>query len=233
MSIEVPLTQGKVALIDECDWETVAPYKWQHSSGYAAFVRNRKSGVISLRMHRLIMGAKPGQVVDHRNGDGLDNRRENLRICTTRRNSENRAQYVATKRSIGGYLGVYKHKNSGLWVARIHAGEINSEGERRGISLRTFATAEEAARMYDAAAVHYFGEFAALNFPGEPLVPFDPSRHGRRAVGSDVRNAKLSDDAVRAIRASEDGLTALGRRYNVSPQTIWKIRRRAAWGHVT
>ena len=109
-------------------------------------------------LQRLIMETPPRMVTDHINGDTLDNRRSNLRICTNAENSRNCAR-VTTSRS--GYKGVHcaKANRSKLpWRARIKHNYIE-------IQLGTFATKEEAARAYDKKAIELFGEFASLNFP--------------------------------------------------------------------
>jgi len=103
-------------------------------------------------MHRLIMGNPQGMEVDHINGNGLDNRRCNLRVVTTSQNQAN--QHARRGRS--SFKGVFKQRSR--WRARIHV-------QQKGINLGSFLTEEEAARAYDAAALHYFGEHACLNFP--------------------------------------------------------------------
>jgi len=94
MTVEISLTQGKVALIDDEDMELVSKHKWcvrrEPNNFYAATGVTRPSGVHTvLRMHRLIMDAPRGMDVDHINHNGLDNRRVNLRICTRTQNLRN------------------------------------------------------------------------------------------------------------------------------------------------
>lgn len=152
---EVDLTRGLVALIDESDAETVSICSWsaKHEgrsvSGYAVA---RIPGCKQRRrmlLHRLIM-CFPLLCVDHINGNGLDNRRANLRLVTFRQNSQN--QHSAT--GMIPYKGV--HASRGLYASKIRI-------EERRIFLGRFPTAIEAALAYDAAAVRYFGEFAATN----------------------------------------------------------------------
>jgi len=108
-------------------------------------------------MHREMMNAPAGMLVDHRNGDNLDNRRSNLRLATPTENSCNR------RKKTGGssrYKGVTFNRRSGKWFARIRI-------HGKCIFLGTFESEVEAARAYDAAAKKYHGEFACLNFPEE------------------------------------------------------------------
>jgi hypothetical protein len=150
--IEVPLTQGKVALIDDEDAERVLGRNWAYLSvqngpgpGYAI----SSSGL----MHRLILNAPRGVEVDHVNGDGLDNRRENLRLATHAQNASNSRLH---RDNVTGYKGV-RHKRN-RWQARITVNQ-------KEIYLGSFIALEDAARAYDAAAREHFGEFATPNFP--------------------------------------------------------------------
>ena len=160
---EIPLTQGKVAVVDDADYEWLSRYRWMASmarAGYWRAVRwvGTRAKHRAVFMHREIIGAQPGQLVDHRNGDGLDNRRANLRACSSRQNQQNRRGSWAAS----GYKGVHQlHRLlSKPWVAQIQV-------EGRSMHLGYFATPEEAAEAYDAAATTHFGDFAYLNFPAE------------------------------------------------------------------
>lgn len=151
MTREIPLTQNKVALVDDEDYEWLIQRKWLFDGRYAS----RKSG-IKIYMHRLIMSAPKHLTVDHRNGNCLDNRRSNLRLATYSRNSAN-----AKKRQGSSiYKGVTFYKRYSKWRAQICF-------EYKGISIGYFETEEEAARAYDAKAKELFGEFAYLNFPDQ------------------------------------------------------------------
>jgi hypothetical protein len=149
---EIPLTQGKVALIDDEDYEWLAGLRWHYANvGYA------KSSRLGY-MHRLILCISDGTaVVDHVNGDKLDNRRCNLRIATRAQNVMN--QRVSSANT-SGFKGVSWDVDAGKWRAY-----INFQHKRVYIGL--FTDVEEAALAYNLKAAELFGEFALLNeIPG-------------------------------------------------------------------
>jgi hypothetical protein len=151
----IQLTRGMNTLIDETDIGRAGVHSWQARKGkrtfYAAGGRNIGNGkTASFQLHRVLIGAPKGAEVDHRNGDGLDNRRGNLRLATSQQNSRNRHRCVGRSR----YKGIAPAGPS--WRAYISVG-------RRKIHLGCFPTEEEAARAYDAGAREHYGEFAATN----------------------------------------------------------------------
>lgn len=159
--IEVPLTRGRRALIDECDGNHVLAHRWiarpveqiRGENWYAFRTARSPCGrKITLYLHRVVLNAGPGSLVDHIDGDGLNCRRANLRFATRALNNVNRGFYEPAS----GYRGVYWSR--GRWSARISVG-----GHFK--SLGSFGEPEEAARAYDRAAAATFGEFARLNFP--------------------------------------------------------------------
>jgi hypothetical protein len=156
---EIPLTKGQVALVDDEDYATISAYRWFAfrpcpSTGFYArrstWIMQRKRGV---SMHRQIIGQScEGALVDHKDGNGLNNCRSNLRIV-------NHSQSVQNRRKTVGHVG-YKGvgPSGGKWKAKLqHHG--------REFYLGTFQRPEEAARAYDAKAREVFGEFACVNFP--------------------------------------------------------------------
>ena len=156
--IEISLTQGMVAFIDDEDFELVSQYKWganrDGNTYYAATNTSRKQPPRKhIKMHRLIMGAKDGQLVDHINFNGLDNRKENLRFATVAENSHRQAVIKGKSK----YRGVCWDKARDKWVSRIRFNHTR-------ITLGHFTSEIDAAKAYDAAASKYFGEFAFRNF---------------------------------------------------------------------
>jgi hypothetical protein len=142
---EIKLTQGKVALIDDLDFVKINQHKWFFDHGYAK--RNK-----NIYMHREIMNTPEGMDTDHVNGDGLDNRRDNLRICT---HNENVRNCKIGKNNKVGYKCIEKR---GLkWRAYIVVNGIKNH-------LGYFNDSSAAASAYDTAAKKYFGEFAKTNF---------------------------------------------------------------------
>lgn len=158
-TIEVELTQGQTALIDTQDLEKILAYKWcahaEHNDcwyTYAAGPRGDKGRPV-VRMHRIILNAPDGMQVDHRNGNGLDNRRANLRLATASQNLANSRKRRGCRHR---YKGVSTQKNTRRWRACISANGCT-------IHLGYFDTEAEAAQAYNVAALHHFGEFARLN----------------------------------------------------------------------
>jgi hypothetical protein len=155
---QIPLTAGKVALIDDEDFDLVSQYYCCYDpKGYALCKKYMgKVGKVSkwkvYRMHRLILGFPEGMSVDHINHDTLDNRKINLRICTHAQNMKNQTSQVGS--SI--YKGVCFNKEQKKWRAAITA-----SGKR--VYLGDFKTQEAAAIAYNKAAAELHGEFACLN----------------------------------------------------------------------
>jgi hypothetical protein len=156
---KIPLTQGQIALVDDEDYETVSTYRWHFKAGrrtgYARTEFRDPDGIVtSIYMHSLLMGVDPdGRQVDHRDLDGLNNQRSNLRWATRAQQVQN----ISVRRDCAaGLKGVYRKNKK--WRATIVV-----SGKRT--ALGSFSTKEEAGRAYDAKAVELFGEFARLNFP--------------------------------------------------------------------
>jgi len=152
---EIELTQGKVALVDDGIFEELSKYKWYARwDGWHWYAMRKGAKQHTLSMARVVMGAKPGEMVDHRDNEAtLDNRRSNLRICTGAQNQANRTKQDGCSSK---YKGVCW--NRGKWQVRIWV-------HGRCISLGRFAKSKEddAGRAYNVAALLHFGEFARLN----------------------------------------------------------------------
>lgn len=151
---KIPLTSGGYALVDDEDYEFLVQWSWRiwkPQNRHAVYVRR---GYDSKAMHRIILGLDdPSIVVDHRNHDGLDNTRSNLRVCTTGENCRNRK---VNPNTTSGYKGLYLNRATNKWVARI-------KHKKKCYRLGTFPTAEEAAEAYNVKAKELHGEFAYLN----------------------------------------------------------------------
>jgi len=156
----IKLTQGQWAIVDDEDFEWLIKYKWYanydlSTRGYYA-MRNIPLGNGKrkhLKMHRVIMNAKQGEQIDHKNRDSLDNRKQNLRFATP---SQNQANSKIRSDNTSGYKGVVWYKNYQKWQVR-----IRYQGKR--IYLGSFNNKEDAALVYNIKAKQLFGEYALLN----------------------------------------------------------------------
>jgi hypothetical protein len=153
----IPLTQGKFATVDDDMYEYLNQWKWHVNRGRNTWYACRGDGWRRkvLSMHRVIMNTPDGVLVDHINGDGLDNRKANLRNCTNTENQRNSNKQINNS---SGYKGVYLDKRRDKYFAQI---TVNNKALHSGY----FRTAKEAARAYDEMAKKHFGEFARLNSP--------------------------------------------------------------------
>jgi hypothetical protein len=186
---EIQLPCGRTTIVDDDVYEWAVAFKW-HSliANNKVYVRRNLSRVGGGRrqdvcMHRQIMNAQPGQEVDHKNHDGLDNRRENLRLCTRSQNKGNRRSF----KNRTGFKGVYRttvlsrkqkrqrrrEKILAAWCGtpitvvppNHYSARIICQGVARDLGV--YKDARDAAEAYDRAALSLFGEFALTNFPVE------------------------------------------------------------------
>lgn len=155
---EIQLTKGKIAIVDDEDFEWLNKRKWhtqeQGNTFYArrSFVENGQGKTI--RMHREIMKAEEGDIVDHIDGNGLNNKKSNLRLVTKNQNSMNCRSH---KNSSSRFKGVHWHKNQKRWHAK-----IQKDGKK--FFIGSFDDEVQAAKSYDKKAKELFGEYAKVNF---------------------------------------------------------------------
>ena len=156
---KIYLGEGEWTILDVEDYYKFANIGWAlggHKKNFYAVggIKNKNGEFELVRLHRVIMKPPKRRVVDHRNGNGLDNRRANLRIVTKSQNAfNNRKRTNTTSR----FIGVYFRKCRGLWAACIWY-------RKKRVWLGYFESEIEAARAYDRAALKYRKEFARLNF---------------------------------------------------------------------
>jgi hypothetical protein len=156
----IPLTQGKIALVDDEYLEDLSKHEWQFDkgcrTGYAVRTIYRPKKEL-IRMHRYLLGLRKGDkmICDHIDGNGLNNQKHNLRLCNKSENGRNRNKTNNIKLSI--FKGVTFNKSHGKWQPQIC---LNGKHQYLGY----FSSEVEAARAYDKKAKEIFGEFAFLNF---------------------------------------------------------------------
>lgn len=151
MTKRITLTKGKFTIVDDDDYERLSSHSWYYSR-YA----KSGSGRSGTYMHVVIMNPPSGLFVDHINGNKLDNRKKNLRICT---HAQNLGNSKIPKNNTSGYKGVVFIKRLGIWRAQIqHSYKMHCLGY--------FHDIVDAAKAYDKAAIDHYGEFARTNFGG-------------------------------------------------------------------
>lgn len=152
---EIPVTRGYTAIVDDEDYEAVSAHSWCAYQNGASTRPQTRVGRATFYMHQLILPGHPE--VDHKDGDGLNNCRSNLRPCT---HAQNMANQRKRRNNRSGFIGVHRQAASSRWSAQV-------KHEGKTIHLGTFDSPEEAARMRDRAALKSYGQFAHLNFPDE------------------------------------------------------------------
>ncbi len=161
-AVRIPLRSGGFALIDPIDEPKISAWRWSWREGSRGYAESRRcignGRQQPVRLHRLILDF-PDSIIDHANGNRLDNRRCNLRVCTNSQNQANRAAMPHCSR----FKGVTIEARTGKFCSQIWC-----NGKRYW--LGTFTNETQAARAYDRAALKHFGEFARLNFPQDERV---------------------------------------------------------------
>lgn len=154
---KISISNGKFTIIDDEDYEKCSKYKWTyHPSNYAYRHESVNGKIIRVYLHRFLLGDNilSGFVVDHINGNGLDNRKQNLRIVTNKQNTRNTQKQKRHTSSI--YKGVCWDKSRQKWIVHIEV-----DGHQK--YLGRFSSERDAAIAYNKAAMKYFGEYACLN----------------------------------------------------------------------
>jgi hypothetical protein len=155
----IELTQNQIAIVDADLFEDLNKYKWYADRDCNTFYarrtyRNKDGKICRDRMHRVILGIDdPKLLVDHINGNGLDNRRSNLRIVNQTQNRYNRG---ANKNTTSKFKGVHWDKSRNKWRAKL---QLNG----KCIHIGYYDDEKEAAVEYNKMAIRRFGEFARLN----------------------------------------------------------------------
>ncbi len=150
--------QGKFIIVDDDDFPFLSKYKWHNRGGkipyFCRSVYIKGKNPKSIYVHRMIMKAKKGEVVDHIDGNTFDNRKKNLRLCTGKQNSRNRVRL--NKNNTSGFKGVSFFKPTGHWMV-----QVMFNGKRAYTGF--FKEKIEAAKKYNEIALKYYGEYAVLN----------------------------------------------------------------------
>lgn len=188
MMKQIPLTQGKFALVDDEDFDRlVAMGKWYIKKDSCNFYAVRTIKIngkrMQLPMHRAILCMKfGGLVVDHIDGDGLNNRKINLRICT---HAENMRNVKKPTSNTSGYKGVTFNKRLNKFVA-----QIGVSGKK--IHIGCFENAVSAAVAYNLCAEKYFNSFAAKNSVDATAQHIEKATYAFQKVGSRIKSYTLN-----------------------------------------
>ena len=173
---EIRLTKGCIALVDDCDYERTSQFEWHATECFrsdrslrnvyaARSIRKPDGSQTTQDLHRFIMGMTDKKIEVNHDHNGLNCQRFNLRLATRTNSMQNRRKQFGSSQ----FKGVTWRKRYKVWCA-----QIGIDGHR--FHLGSFASEEQAALAYDAAARTHFGEFAVLNFPARQERPACPSK---------------------------------------------------------
>lgn len=154
----IGLTRGMSAMVDDCDYDSLNEFRWYTNKNYRTYYAATKRPEQTVQMHRVILSAPMGVLVDHIDGNGLNNQRANLRFASPSENTAHRLHRPAVTSS--RYRGVTYNRRTSSWQAGIKVA-----GKSRHLGL--FECEDVAAHAYDAAARRTWGQFAVCNFPME------------------------------------------------------------------
>jgi hypothetical protein len=201
---QVPLSMGYIAFVDDEDFERVSRYKWHaHKTRNSIHAKrdtkrpNRKT----IFLHNFILGnPAPGMEIDHRDGNGLNCQKDNMRYCTHADNSKNQSK---RKNNTSGYKGVFWSRGRKKWCAHI---TVNY----KRIFIGYFDSIEDAANAYGNAALKYFGDFARKDKEDMPEESVSSSEKSTLHLSMDViargpiRDLALSDFYIRIVELAEE-----------------------------
>jgi hypothetical protein len=197
----------KPLIVDDEDFEIVKGYKWHLHKNYIRFTKKPQ-----LAIHRLIMGAKKGQSIDHINGDFFDNRRCNLRFATKQQNNWNKRINPKNKT---GAIGVYWSKDASKYRAR-----IGFNGKT--INLGYFETVEDARDAYIEASNKYFGDYSYYNSRGMPNTSENPREGNKKISVGDL--IKFKSEKIRyAVQACNERFIVCTKPFNVRKTVLYTI----------
>lgn len=149
----IKITKGKEVLVDDEDFEYLNQFKWYFNGRYALHTTGGRKNPKKIRMHVLINKTPSGYDTDHINGNGLDNRKENLRTATHAENMMNTDKW---KTNTSGYKGVHWNKSKKKWIVKFN---MNKKEKYIG----SFDDINIAIAAYDNAILQYRGEFGRVN----------------------------------------------------------------------
>lgn len=230
----VYLSDGSQAIINEGDIPVVGMYRWhlrKNSNGLTSYaIANAKASCRSrsVFMHRVILATDTALQVDHINGNGLDNRRSNLRAATPSQNRQNAKKHRFSGVPSSEFIGVQKYTVRGAprWRVEVRA---NKELFR----LNNIRDEIEAAKIRDRFAVAFHGEFARLNFPE---LRAEYAAQGLPGPRKSKGLPKLTTADVRLIRiglAHGQSQRFLARQFGVSQRAIFGVAKFETWRDVS
>jgi len=149
----LPISGGQQVLLDDGDFEALSKFRWTAQKRKHTFHAARYEGKKYVYMHRLLVSAGPGEQVDHKDGNGLNNQRDNLRVATRAQNQMGYRHDCVQR----GSRGVYWHKAAKKWMARL----VHNQ---KGVYLGLFNNKADAQQAYNEASQRLFGDFAQRNF---------------------------------------------------------------------
>lgn len=213
----IPLTKGKQTIVDPEDYEELNKRKWCSLRGDKTskprYYACRKKNGRKVIMHRQIMNCPEGMEVDHINGDTLDNRKCNLRICTHLQNAHNSMSRIGTS----SYKGVCYKKVNRKWVAQI--GFMNGKKHIGYFTIEVLA-----AKAYDDRASELFGEFARLNFPKRlrrrNIYRWLMATNGRVFAVIFIKRSTCEEKTIRARVGVKTKINGKGMRYNTRDKKL-------------